>query len=196
MSSPGPLVVVPIISSAPILVCLMGCSRTGGAGAGGVAGRITAFGSLAIDFEAAPIVVESPVPFLNSLNLSCVRVLFSSRPPMTHVRLSWVLPPFLCNRLTSADSRSGKTGISSHIVASSSSPSARRAKARYSHARCCSSASRTWVYRSKMLMRCSLISGNRLTHCSLATHESKTYFNICREQESPGRGSTLVDFRV
>jgi hypothetical protein len=165
--------VVPIISSAPKLACLEG-SAIGGAGAAGEAGLMT-LGSSVTVLEAEAIVRESPVPFLNSLNLSCVLSLFSSRPPMTHVRLSCVLPPFLCRRLTSADSLSGNTGISSHIVASKSSPSSRRARARYSHARCCSSASRTWVYRSKMLMRCSLISGNRFTHYGSALND---WFNL------------------
>lgn len=87
---------------------------------------------------------------------------------MIHVRLSCAESPRLCRRLTSVDSRSGNTGISSKIVASRSSSSALRARARYSHARCCSSASRTCVYRSKMLTRWSLISGKRLTHYASA----------------------------
>lgn len=110
------------------------------------------------------MVAESPVPFRRALVRSICRWLFSSLPPMTQVRLSCALSPLLCNLFNSVDSRSGKTGISSHMTDNKSSLSGRRASARYSHARCCSSASSTCVYRSKMLMRWSLISGNRLTH--------------------------------
>lgn len=154
ISSPGPLEVVPIIVSTLVLTDRLGGSTLRCAGRGDVTIARGAVGSVMTSF----------VSFLSPLNRSASRPLFSVECPITQVRLSCDFSPLACRRLSKADSRSGKTGISSHIAESSSSLSARLVKARYSHARCCNSASSTCVYRSKILIRWSLISGNRLTH--------------------------------
>lgn len=188
ISSAGP-VDIPIIASAPTLAVRERC----GSGNGAVTGietdwlakrELSASGCCGCCVTIGEPFVESPVGFLNALKRSASLSLLSPECPIIQVRLSCAASPRLCSLLMRVDSRSGNTGISSHIVARRSPSSSLRARARYSHARCWSSASRTCVYRSKMLIRWSLISGNRLTHC----REVRNKYNVSSD-------STHLDVR-